>query len=86
MIEDNSTNDTALNKLVLHALDIQTVKRSSVAQNALKNVLQSVNGTDEYIELVDRYSFIQTSRCCCSSNEKARDKQRFTPALTKGKL
>jgi putative membrane-bound dehydrogenase-like protein len=55
MIEDNAANDTALNKLVLHALDVQTVKRSSVAQNALKNVLQSVDGTDEYIELVGRY-------------------------------
>ena len=55
MIEDNTANDIAINKLVLHALDIQTVKRSTVAQNALKNVLQSVNGTDEYNELVERY-------------------------------
>ena len=44
-----------LNKLVLHALDIRTVKKSPLAQNALKDVLQSVNGTDEYIELVNRY-------------------------------
>jgi len=55
MIEDNTTNDTAINKLVLHALDIQTVKKSTVAQNALKNVLLSVNGTDEYNELIERY-------------------------------
>jgi len=55
MIEDNTTNDTAINKLVLHALDIQTVKKSAVAQNALKNVLLSVNGTDEYNELIERY-------------------------------
>ena len=55
MIEDNTSNDTAINKLVLHALDIQTVKKSTVAQNALKNVLLSVNGTDEYNELVERY-------------------------------
>ena len=55
MIENNTSNDTAINKLVLHALDIQTVKQSTVAQNALKNVLQSVNGTDEYNELVERY-------------------------------
>ena len=55
MIEDNTTNDTAINKLVLHALDIQTVKKSAVAQNALKNVLLSVNGTDEYNELVERF-------------------------------
>jgi putative membrane-bound dehydrogenase-like protein len=55
MIEDNTTNDTAINKLVLHAIDIQTVKNSSVAQNALKNVLVSVYGSDEYNELVDRF-------------------------------
>ena len=54
MIEDN-TDDTAVHKLVLHALDIQTVKNSPVAQHALKNVLLSVYGTDEYNELVERY-------------------------------
>jgi putative membrane-bound dehydrogenase-like protein len=55
MIEGNTANDTALNKLVLYALDIQTVKKSLVAQTALKNVLQSVYGTDEFNELVGRY-------------------------------
>lgn len=55
MIEDNAANDTAINKLVLHALDIETVKKSAVAQNALKNVLLSVNGTDEYNELIERF-------------------------------
>lgn len=55
MIEDNSSNDVALNKLVLHALDIKTVTQSPVAQKALTDVLQSVNGTNEYIELVNRY-------------------------------
>jgi putative membrane-bound dehydrogenase-like protein len=55
MIEDNTGNDTAINKLVLHAIDIEAVKRSAVAQNALKNVLVSVNGTDEYIELAERF-------------------------------
>jgi putative heme-binding domain-containing protein len=55
MIEDNTTNDTTLNKLVLHALDIKTVKKSATAQKALDNVLQSVAGTNEYIELVERY-------------------------------
>ena len=55
MIEDNSNNDIALNKLVLHALDIKTVTLSPVAQKALATVLESVNGTDEYIELVSRY-------------------------------
>jgi putative membrane-bound dehydrogenase-like protein len=55
MIEDNSSNDVALNKLVLHALDIKTVTQSPLAQRALADVLQSVAGTDEYIELVSRY-------------------------------
>lgn len=55
MIEDNNTNDIALNKLVLYALDIKTVTQSPVAQKALADVLQSVAGTDEYIELVSRY-------------------------------
>ncbi|MFI5130814.1 MAG: PVC-type heme-binding CxxCH protein [Chitinophagales bacterium] len=55
MIEDNSSNDVALNKLVLHALDLRTVEKSPIAQNALKDVLQSVNGTGEYIELVSHY-------------------------------
>jgi putative membrane-bound dehydrogenase-like protein len=55
MIQDNATNDIALNKLVLHALDIKTVTNSAVAQKALDEVLQSVEGTEEYIELVSRY-------------------------------
>jgi putative heme-binding domain-containing protein len=55
MIEDNKSNDVALNKLVLHALDIKTVTQSPSAQKALAQVLQSVNGTNEYLELINRY-------------------------------
>ncbi|HRH49607.1 MAG TPA: c-type cytochrome [Panacibacter sp.] len=55
MIQNNTTNDVALNKVVLHALDIKSVTESPLAQKALAEVLQSVNGTDEYIELVSRY-------------------------------
>jgi len=55
MIEDNKTSDTAINKLVLHALDIKTVKQSPVAQKALIRVIASVKETPEYIELVKRY-------------------------------
>ncbi len=55
MIKDNSSNDIALNKLVLHALDIKSVTQSPIAQKALNDVLLSVNGTEEYIELVSRY-------------------------------
>jgi putative membrane-bound dehydrogenase-like protein len=56
MIQGNSANDVALNKLVLHALDVKSVTQSLVAKKALDNVLQSVNGTDEYIELVSRFA------------------------------
>ncbi|MCW3108783.1 MAG: c-type cytochrome [Segetibacter sp.] len=55
MIEKNKTHDTSINKLVLHHLDINTVKGSTVAQVALKELLRSVQGTPEYIELVRRY-------------------------------
>ncbi|HRH59106.1 MAG TPA: c-type cytochrome [Chitinophagaceae bacterium] len=55
MIKNNTSNDVALNKVVLHALDIKTVTSSVVAQKALMDVLQNVYGTDEYIELVTRY-------------------------------
>jgi putative membrane-bound dehydrogenase-like protein len=55
MIEKNSNNDNALNKLVLHALDIKSVVQSPQAQKALAEVLNAVNGTDEYIQLVGRF-------------------------------
>jgi putative heme-binding domain-containing protein len=55
MIKDNTSNDVALNKLVLHHLDNKTVMQSALAQKTLKDVLQTVAGTDEYIELVSRY-------------------------------
>ena len=55
MIQDNSNNDVALNKLVLRHLDIKTVTQSPVAKKALQEVLRSVSGTDEYVELVARY-------------------------------
>ena len=55
MIAGNGPADTAMNKLVLHHLDVAAVRKSTVAQNALKNVLLAVDGTPEYIELVTRY-------------------------------
>jgi putative heme-binding domain-containing protein len=55
IIEDNKTNDTSINKLVLHALDIKTVRQSPIAQKALKEVIASVKGTPEYIEFIRRY-------------------------------
>lgn len=55
MIESNMAKDIELNKLVLHHLDANTVKKSPVAVSAMKEVLKSVNGTPEYLELVSRY-------------------------------
>jgi putative membrane-bound dehydrogenase-like protein len=55
MLEKNTTHDTALNKLVLHHLDTKTVSQSAVAQSALKELLNSLSGTQEYLELVRRY-------------------------------
>ncbi|MCW3112182.1 MAG: c-type cytochrome [Segetibacter sp.] len=55
MIKNNTTNDVSLNKLVLRHLDLTSVKNSVVAQNALKELLKTVHGTPEYIELVRRY-------------------------------
>ncbi len=56
MIQGNTENDLALNKLVLHVLDVKAVMQSLVAKKALTDVLASVNGTEEYIELVNRYA------------------------------
>ncbi|MEJ7737268.1 MAG: PVC-type heme-binding CxxCH protein [Chitinophagaceae bacterium] len=55
MIEDNRTNNSELNKMVLHHLDLKTVNGSPIAQNAIKDVLRSVDGTSEYLELVRKY-------------------------------
>jgi putative membrane-bound dehydrogenase-like protein len=55
MMEKNTSNDPQLNKLVLRHLDIKTVRQSPVAQKALTNVLNSIKGTQEYLELVWRY-------------------------------
>ena len=55
MIETNSSGDKNFNKLVLRHLDLNTVKNSAIAQKALNDVIQSLRGTPEYIELVNRY-------------------------------
>jgi putative membrane-bound dehydrogenase-like protein len=55
MIQDNTGNDIALNKLVLRHLDIKTVTKTAVAQKTLTDVLKSLADTDEYLELVNRY-------------------------------
>jgi hypothetical protein len=55
MIQENSNNDVALNKLVLRHLDVKTVTQNPAARKALQDVLRSISGTDEYVELVARY-------------------------------
>lgn len=55
MIVENTSNDTALNKLVLRHLDLKTVKQSPVATKAMNDVIESLQGTPEYIEMVKKY-------------------------------
>lgn len=55
LIADNTKNDVQLNALLLHHLSPDAVKRSAVAQKALKSVLSSNYGTDSYINLVKQY-------------------------------
>ncbi|WP_153798629.1 PVC-type heme-binding CxxCH protein [Foetidibacter luteolus] len=55
MIEQDTAGNVDLDKLVLHHLDGGTVAKSKAAQKALAAVLQSLQGTDEYIELVRQY-------------------------------
>ncbi|MEJ7587275.1 MAG: PVC-type heme-binding CxxCH protein [Ferruginibacter sp.] len=55
MLENNRASDNSINKLVLHHLDNKTVKGSALAQNALNDVLKSIPGTPEYLELITRY-------------------------------
>ncbi len=55
MISNNTSHDIALNRMVLNTLDVASVSNSPVAQNALGEVLQSLNGSDQYIELVSKY-------------------------------
>ena len=55
MIRSDSSGDIDVNKLVLHALDINTLKKSPQARKALKDVIVTVRGTREYLDLVTRY-------------------------------
>ena len=55
MIANNKSNDVSLNKLLLFALDKKTVNHSPVAKQALQQVITSILGTDEYVDLVKKY-------------------------------
>jgi putative heme-binding domain-containing protein len=55
MIQNNASHDIALDKLILHLLDLKTVSTSTAAQKALKSVLSPITDTSDYMELVKRY-------------------------------
>jgi len=52
---DGQPFDTAVNKLVLHHLDVKTVRNSAIAQKTLTTILAASRGSDEYLELVRQY-------------------------------
>jgi putative membrane-bound dehydrogenase-like protein len=62
MIAGEGPKDTALSRLVLHHLDVGTVKGSMVAQAALKDLLKTTAGTLEYLDLVRRYELKSENR------------------------
>ncbi len=55
MMEGNSSEQTAINKLALTHLDPSAIKQSPVAMKALKEVLNSMEGTPEFVEMVTKY-------------------------------
>ncbi|MDP1795756.1 MAG: c-type cytochrome [Daejeonella sp.] len=55
MIEDNSARDLEFNRLVLHHLDTKEVLQSPLAKQTLMEVIQTVAGQADYLELVRRY-------------------------------
>src|SRR5690606_20824463 len=55
MIEENTTDDIELNKLIFSHIDRKTILESPVGVKALENVLKSVSGSMEYLSLVRRY-------------------------------
>ncbi|MEO5892132.1 MAG: PVC-type heme-binding CxxCH protein [Ferruginibacter sp.] len=55
MLQNNTAHDTSINKLVLHSLDNKTVQGSKLAQTVLTDILKSVAGTPEFLELVTQY-------------------------------
>ncbi len=50
-----TSKDEDLNALCLHHLDPEFVKKSALAQQYLRKLLDAKYGTDEYIEIVKRY-------------------------------
>lgn len=55
MIEENSSNDLEFNRLVLHHLGPKEARQSVLASKVIKDVVQSLSGKAEYIDLVRQY-------------------------------
>ncbi len=55
MMEGTGNEQTQINKLALAHLDPGHIRSSPVATKALKDVLNAVEGTQEFVELVTRY-------------------------------
>jgi putative membrane-bound dehydrogenase-like protein len=55
MLEGSGTEGTQIKKLALTHLDPGYIKQSPVARQALTEVLNSLEGTPEFVELVGRY-------------------------------
>ncbi len=52
---ENNQEQTRINKLVLTHLDREYLNKSAVAKSTLENTLRETYGTEEYLELVNRY-------------------------------
>ncbi len=55
MLDKEEKEQKAINKLVITHLDPKYVQRSSVANKALAEVLDDVEGTQEFVELVQKF-------------------------------
>jgi putative heme-binding domain-containing protein len=55
ILEKNTSNDIQLNKIVLNLLNPNALANSMLAQKTLKQVLDQVYGTKDYLELVAKY-------------------------------
>ncbi|WP_411273471.1 PVC-type heme-binding CxxCH protein [Daejeonella sp.] len=55
MIEKNSSNDIEMNRLALHHLSPEDVRQSAIAIKAIKDVLISLSGKAEYIDMIRKH-------------------------------
>lgn len=62
MIEENTAGDIELNKLILSHIDRKSILESPVGVNALEEVLRSVSGSMEYLNLIRRYNLSEESQ------------------------